>query len=192
MPATDRPTTIAMIVYCAINASNIERSQRRRTFGGLAAAGAAGLSAVWRRRGGGRLRLQPYSCGLVLGQDLIEARLQPPIGALAGPELARPVQGNHVAHLALFGEHQARRVLIAPDQAGQTRKSPARDFEINPVRQDGRILELDFRAAWAEIAHEAVKRRVAGVERDHSAVIDAVSRVLTALQHDVSSMHLTI
>jgi hypothetical protein len=34
MPATDRPTIIVTIVYCAINTSNIER-RRRRTFGAL-------------------------------------------------------------------------------------------------------------------------------------------------------------
>src|SRR5688572_11291292 len=116
MPAIDRPTAIATIVYCAVNASTTERSRRRRTFGGLAAARSrvSSPSTVLMR--------------LVFGQDLIEARLQPPVGALAGPELARPVQRNHVAHLARFREHQARCVPVAPDQAGQTGKTPARDF----------------------------------------------------------------
>jgi hypothetical protein len=73
--------------------------------------------------------------------------------------------------------------LVAPDELGPARETPALDLEINPVGQHGRILKFDLCAALAEIAHDAVKRRVAGVERDHSAVIDAVSLVSTALQH---------
>jgi hypothetical protein len=75
---------------------------------------------------------------------------------------------------------------------GPAGETPALDLEINPVGQHGRIVEFDLGAVPAEIAHGAGKSRIARVERDDSAVIDAVSGMLTPLQHDLSSMQLTI
>ena len=128
------------------------------------AAGAAGLSAAWRRQGGGRLRLQPCSCDLVLGQDLIEARLEPPVGPFAGAQLARPVQRNDVARLVAPAHWKTpgrpRSGRARPGGPG-TRGPCARSRNRPRSGNDGRIFKFDLCAALAEIAHDAVERRVA-------------------------------
>ena len=69
MPATDRLTRIATIVYCAVNtASSIARMRRRRTL----TAGGGEVSGVF--------AFNRAHTIVMLGQKLIEARPEFPVG----------------------------------------------------------------------------------------------------------------
>ena len=76
----------------------------------------------------------------MLGQKLIEARPEFPVGPFGLAQLLCPGQRNDVACLAPVGEHQPRRVTVAPDHARMTGDALALDFEIHPVRDKGGAL----------------------------------------------------
>ena len=115
------------------------------------------------------------------GPKLIEARLELPVLALIGPQLARQAQRNNALRFARLRKNQSCREAIAPDQPRRTGNSLAFDFEIHLVRDQGRMFEFDLRPVWGEIAHDAGKCRTAVVERDDTAVIDPASGTLTTL-----------
>ena len=123
---------------------------------------------------------------LVLRRKLIDAGLELSIDAFAAAQLARQFKRNDIASPGRRRKRQAGGIPIAPDQTRRPRQPFPLDGEIELVGKQARILKFDFRAEPVEVADGTGDRRVARVERNHSAVIDAVSVQLPPFSHGFS------
>lgn len=129
---------------------------------------------------------------LVLRRKLIDAGLELSIDAFAVAQLARQLNWNDIASPSRRRKRQAGGICVAPDETRQPRQPFPLDGKIELVGKQARILKFDFGAEPAEVADDAGDRRIARVERNHSAVIDAVSVQLPPFAHAFSRVVFTL
>src|SRR5258708_6699787 len=123
----------------------------------------------------------------MLGTELFDTLPQVFPGTFAGAQANCPVQRNRRVQLLWIAEREAGRVGAAPDNSGQPGKTLPRDREIDLIRQQGGVVEFDLGAKRRKIAHYALHRRVARVEGDDAAIIDATSNFQTPIKHEFVS-----